>query len=246
MEGFMIRNWRAAAGAFVVGLAGAITLAAPAAADVTVTPNVAPRGGPAELAFTIPEDKAGAHTTKVELVPPAATPIAEIYPMSINGWAPISVSRELDKPVELIHGTTSRQVVAKITWSRVGKTPIKAGQPVVLKVSMGPMPQAPQVAFTIVQTYSDGTVVRWSDAAGKPAPVVKLLDVSQAAPPQAGQQAAGPPAADAADKSDGNGPSWFLIVGVLVAMAFAVEGWVLYSARRRASVGGAKSSARPA
>ncbi len=236
----MIRNWRATAGAFVVGLTGAMALAAPAAADVTVTPNVAPRGGPASLSFTIPEERAGAHTTKVELVPPVATPIAEVYPMSINGWAPISQSRELDKSLELIHGTRSKQVVAKVTWTRVGRTPIKAGQPTILKVSMGPMPQVPQVSFTIVQTYSDGTVVRWTDApaadgaATKPAPVVKLLDVSSANAPQGGQQAAaGPPAASGGKSDDGGGPPWFLAAGLLVVLGFAVEGWFLFSAQRR-------------
>ena len=246
----MIRNWRAAAGAFAAGLAGAITLAAPAAADVTVTPAVAPKGGPAALVFTVPEERPGAHTKKVELLVPEATPIGEVYPMSVVGWAPATTSRKLDKPIELIHGSPSKDVVDKVTWIRVGKAPANPVPAALLKVSMGPMPQAEQIAFTIVQTYSDGTVVRWTDAPNadgtpskKAAPVVKLMDVSNATAPQAGQQPASSSSAGAADKSDGGGPPWFLLAGLLVALAFVVEGWVLMSVGRRGPIGAARSSA---
>jgi uncharacterized protein YcnI len=244
----MKRNWRAVAGGFVAGVAGAVVLAAPAVADVTVTPAVAPRGGPAALVFSVPEERAGAHTTKVELLPPEATPIGEIYPMSVTGWAPMTTTRKLDKPVELIHGAPSREVVSKVTWIRVGKAKPTPGQASLLKVSLGPMPQADQVAFTIVQTYSDGTVVRWADppaasgaTAKHPAPIVRLLDVAAVA----GQHGSDQPASDQqsaaasapAEKSKEGGPSWLLIAGLLVVLGFAVEGWILFSARRRSATG---------
>jgi uncharacterized protein YcnI len=240
----MLRNWRAAAGAFVAGAAGAVVLAAPAAADVTVTPAVAPRGGPAALVFTVPEERAGAHTTKVELLVPEATPIGEIYPMSVTGWAPTTTTRKLDKPIELIHGQPANEVVSKVTWIRVGRAAPKPGEAALLKLSMGPMPQTEQVAFTIVQTYSDGTVVRWADApaagAKNPAPVVKLLSVS-AADRQHGERrdaaAAGPQAPVA--KAGGDGPSWLLVAGLLVAAIVAVEAWILFVARRRRTGAGA-------
>src|SRR5437879_2124241 len=98
----MIRDWRTAVVGLGAAVVGAVAFAAPAAADVTVTPSEAPRGGPTELAFHIPDDRPGAYTTKIELVPPEATPIAEIYPMSVDGWAPMTTTRKLDQPVELI------------------------------------------------------------------------------------------------------------------------------------------------
>ncbi len=229
----MFRNWRITAGAFVAGIAGAVALAAPAAADVTVTPAVAPQGGPAALVFTVPEERAGAHTTKIELLPPAETPIAEVYPMSIEGWAPLITARKLDKPVELIHGTSTREIVAKVTWKRVGKATPKPGQPALLKLSMGPMPQTERVAFTIIQTYSDGTVVKWADASGAhPAPVVKLLDVSEAS---TGHGETRPAAAVStkAPRDDDTMSLWILGAALLVALGVAVEGWILVSADRR-------------
>jgi len=239
----MLRNWRAVAGAFVAGVGGAVVLAAPAVADVTVTPAVAPRGGPAALVFSVPEERAGAHTTKVELLAPEATPIGEIYPMSVTGWAPMTATRKLDKPIELIHGQPADEVVSKVTWIRVGRAAPKPGEAALLKLSMGPMPQAEQVAFTIVQTYSDGTVVRWADApeAGtkNPAPVVKLLNAS-AADRQHGQRrdAAAAPHAPTA-KSEEDGPSWLLVAGLLVGAIVAVEAWILFVARRRRTGAGA-------
>lgn len=239
----MLRNWRALSGGIVAGVAAALALAVPAVADVTVTPDVAPRGGPAALVFTVPEERPKAHTTKVELLVPEATPIAEVYPMSVDGWAPLTTSRKLTKPLALIHGTRTSEVVSKVTWKRVGKTAPKPGQPALLKLSMGPMPDAEQVSFAIVQTYSDGTVVRWADAAaGKnAAPVVRLLDIEEAKGAHSGgeeREAAAPAQASSGSDSGsggGDGVTWLVGAGLLIVLAFAAEGWILLSRRRSAS-----------
>ncbi|GAA1824018.1 YcnI family protein [Planosporangium flavigriseum] len=227
----MNRSWRAAT--LTIGaLAGAVAFVRPAAADVTVTPSAAIRGGPARVEFHVPEERPGAYTTKVELVAPEATPIAEIYPMSVDDWAPTITTRKLDQPVELIHGTTTTEVPASITWVRFGDAPSTPVQPAALAVSLGPMPQADRVAFTVVQTYSDGTVVRWSDSpdtggsqAQHPAPVVTLIDPE--------------PVADSGNSADGsgtggNGPNgvrWSALLLGLVA-ALGIEGWTILRAVR--------------
>ncbi len=223
---------RAVLGFVAVGIAGSIALAAPAAADVSVTPAVAQRGGPAALVFSVPGERPAAHTTKIELLAPEKTPIAEIYPMSVTGWAPLLTSRKLDKPIEVIHGTRTTEVVTKVTWKRVGKAVPKAGEPVLLKVSLGPMPEAEQVAFTIVQTYSDGTVVRWADAPGAahPAPVVRLLAVEEAG---TAETRAAAPATD--EPAGGGTPTWLLGAALIVVLAFVGEGLVLYTVDRRAT-----------
>jgi uncharacterized protein YcnI len=239
----MIRNWRMAAVTLGAALAGMVAFAAPAAADVTVTPPLAPKGGNAKLSFQVAEDRPGAYTTKVELVPPEATPIGEIYPMSIDDWAPMTTNRELGQPAELIHGTTTTEVVASITWTRVTPPAPGAAKPVVLAVSLGPMPQAESVAFTVVQTYSDGTVVRWEDApaaggtkAAHPAPVVTLVNADPASGDSQGQGNA--PAA-VADKGGDGGSSGLLTGGLVLGLLAGVglDGWLIARASRRLSAG---------
>src|SRR5690349_24568474 len=108
----MIRNWRAAAAALGAGILGAVAFAAPAAADVSVTPSAAIRGGPAEFAFMFPEERPGAHTTQIELVAPEDAVIAEMYPLSDPNWAPSTTTRTVDNAAELIHGSTTNEVTA--------------------------------------------------------------------------------------------------------------------------------------
>jgi uncharacterized protein YcnI len=178
----MNRTWGAALVGLGAAAAGAFVFAAPAAADVNVSPNQLARGGGAELTFTVPEERPGAYTTKVELDLPEATPVAEMYALSVDDWAPQTTMRKLDQPLDLIHGSSGTdEVPASMTWTYVADAAPATPKPVDLRVALGPMPQADQMAFTLIQTYSDGTVVRYADAAGPngekadhPGAVVKL------------------------------------------------------------------------
>jgi uncharacterized protein YcnI len=244
----MIRTWRVAAvalGTLGAGVVGALAVAGPAAADVTVSPSAAPRGGPAELAFHVTEDRPGAYTTQIELDAPEATPIAEIYPMSADDWAPRVATRQLSQPVELIHGTTTTEVVSSITWLRVTGPPADPAKPAEVRVSLGPMPTTETVSFTVVQTYSDGTVIRWADppASGgtqpaHPAPVVALLDDPAAAGHDghgSGGDSSGATVAGSGGRSGGSGPYGVLAAGLLVGLAIGVgiDGWLIVRAIRR-------------
>ncbi len=160
-------------------LTGAASLPGVAAADVTVTPSTGVQGSALELVFTVTEDRPPAHTVQVELRLPQTAPIAEVYPLSVPDWAPRMVMRTLDRPVRSLHGVETTDVVSSITWIRV--KPPNGVQPSELPVALGPLPNADEAVFTVIQTYSDGTVVTWGDAEspdGTPrrnlAPVVKL------------------------------------------------------------------------
>ncbi|MGY3518501.1 YcnI family protein [Micromonospora sp. PTRAS2] len=144
------------------------------AADVTSTPEQARQGDPVRLEIVVPEERPGTRTERVELRLPAAAPVGEAYPMSVPGWAPRITTRKLAEPIPGIHGTTMDTVTASVVWTRAEGAP--AG-PARLAVSMGPLPQAEKMVFEVVQTYSDGAVVRWADPAGgaRPAPVLTLL-----------------------------------------------------------------------
>ncbi|MGC4820354.1 DUF1775 domain-containing protein [Micromonospora sp. DT63] len=166
------------------------------AADVTTTPTEARQGDAVRLEFSVPEERAGTKTTRIEVRLPADAPVAEVYPMSVDGWAPKISSRTLDKPVTGIHSSGVNTVTTAVTWVRVGAG---TSGPAQLALSMGPLPQAERLTFEVVQTYADGTVVRWADASGAHrAPVLNLLPAAAGAAGPAGHGGHGAPAAGAA------------------------------------------------
>ncbi|MGC4813416.1 DUF1775 domain-containing protein [Micromonospora sp. DT228] len=217
------------------------------AADVTTTPTEARQGDAVRLEFTVPEERAGTKTNQIEVRLPADAPIAEVYPMSVNGWAPRISSRTLDKPVAGIHSSGVSTVTTAVTWVRVGESD---PGPARLALSMGPMPQAERLTFEVVQTYADGTVVRWADAAGPHrAPALTLLPAAPGAAgpaahgghggPAAGAPAdpdnavdAAPAAGDAGEES--GSADGMLAAGLLAGLGGgAAIGWLVSRWRRR-------------
>lgn len=215
------------------------------AADVTTTPTEARQGDAVRLEFSVPEERAGTTTTQIEVRLPADAPVAEVYPMSVDGWAPRISSRTLDTPVTGIHSSGVSTVTTAVTWVRVGKA--RPG-PAQLALSMGPLPQAEKLTFEVVQTYADGTVVRWADAAGPHrAPVLALLPAAGPAGPAHGGHGgpaagaapeAGVDAARADDAGDTDGESGsadaMLAAGLLAGLGGgAAIGWLVSRWRRR-------------
>jgi periplasmic copper chaperone A len=220
------RTLLAAAGAVI---AGAVAFAAPASADITVTPtqltdidstSVTPvqpvQGEPARLAFKVTGSSRTASTTKVQVLLPEDTPIAEVYPLSAPDWAPALTEKQIDKPVSAIHGTQTDQVVTAITWTAVPGRAVKPGQSSVLQVEAGPMPAAGQIVLRLVQTYSDGTVTR-SDATVQLSPPTG--QAAQGHDAHGGAVAAedtSTASSSDADSGSGGGTKVALIISVLV------------------------------
>ncbi|MBQ1017109.1 DUF1775 domain-containing protein [Micromonospora sp. D93] len=219
------------------------------AVDVTTTPTEARQGDAVRLEFSVPEERAGTKTNQIEVRLPADAPIAEVYPMSVNGWAPRISSRTLDKPLAGIHSSGVTTVTTAVTWVRVGASD---PGPARLALSMGPMPQAERLTFEVVQTYADGTVVRWADAAGAHrAPALTLLPAAPGAAgpaahgghgapaagapaaPNSGVDAAPPVRAGGADEESGNADG-MLAAGLLAGLGGgAAIGWLVSRWRRR-------------
>jgi hypothetical protein len=140
---------------------------------------------------------------------PEDTPIEEVYPYSVPDWAPEITMRKLDRPLEATPGVRAAEVASQITWSAVEGAATKPGQVAELSISINPVPRADHLVFTVVQTYADGTVVRWSD---KPpgeghsgqhrAPVLTIRAPSDQAPDPA---AATPPAAQGQSHQQASG-----------------------------------------
>ncbi|MFC0531032.1 DUF1775 domain-containing protein [Phytohabitans kaempferiae] len=236
----MFRNRRTAVVALGAAVFGALALASPASADVTANPAEATRGDGAKVTFRVTEDRPGAHTIKVQLIAPVDNPIGEIYPMSQDDWAPATETRRLDEAVAGLHGMPVTEAAASITWTRVTPPPATP-EAAELTVSMGPMPtEGDQLVFVLVQTYSDGTVVRWADPAGGAHPAVAVKLVGQAAPGgghHGGQRQAPPPAAAAPDTVDEGGSTYgILAAGLVAGLGLGVlGGWLILRSRRTAS-----------
>ncbi|WP_435585950.1 DUF1775 domain-containing protein [Micromonospora aurantiaca (nom. illeg.)] len=224
-----------------VGWSGTAT----AAAEVTITtsPGEVRQGDAIELAVLVPEDRAGSRTSRIELRMPANAPIGEVYPLSVPDWAPSITTRTLDQPVQGIHAPELNQVTDAVTWIRVPGTT----GPARLSLGMGPMPATDLLTFSVIQTYADGTVVRWTDPPGgaHPAPTVNLLPALPASSthdghsgPAADAPAAAAPQPRAREAASDDAPSADLLLGggLLAGLGGgAALGW-LFSRRRHGTL----------
>ncbi|MEV6692445.1 DUF1775 domain-containing protein [Micromonospora sp. NPDC051196] len=229
-------------GGLVAVLATATVLLWPATAwadGVTFTPTEAQQGNSVKMEFTVPDERPGVRTERIEIRMPVDPPIAEVYPLSVPGWAPAITTRKLDVPVAGMHGPATDVVTAALTWSRA-LGPADAG-PARLVFSMAPLPQTEQLTFELIQTYADGLQVHWGDGPGqRPLPPLTLTPGDPAYPgAHGGGHGAAPggapvdtPPAPAATDSGLNANS-LLAAGLLAGLGGgAVLGW-LVSRRRR-------------
>lgn len=167
-------------------LAGAaLTLCAPfaASAHVTVGPNQAAAGSYALITFHVPTESATATTTKVVLTIPKENPFASVSYVPVPGWTTALIRETLATPITSAGGTITEAVTA-VTWTAIPGHEITADQLGLFALSVGPFPDTGKVAFTVAQSYSDGTVINWNDTsanAEEPAPVLYVNDAAPAA-----------------------------------------------------------------
>ena len=225
--------------AVVAATAGALLLAvaAPAAAHVTVNPNSATQGGFSKVAFRVPNELDTANTARVEVNLPTDTPVPFVSLKPVPGWTAATEKTALKTPIKT-EGGEINEAISKITWTAQAGAAIKPGQFQEFDVSLGPLPEADQMIFKAVQTYSDGTVVRWIDepAAGgaepeHPAPV---LNLAPAAATGATAPATAPAAAPAAAGGDGDGTPWG-VAGTALGVIALLLGLLAYRRAGRAA-----------
>jgi hypothetical protein len=137
--------------------AAVLGVTAPAAAsDVTVEPASAPQGGPANLTFRV-TNTAPSAITRVRLVMPKDTPVAEVFPLSVPDWAPQIENTKLATPLAGSHGGTPvTETAGAITWTAVRGKAIAPGRSAELPVALGPLPTVSRMSFTLEPTYADG------------------------------------------------------------------------------------------
>lgn len=223
---------------------GALAVAAPVSAHVTVNPREATQGGYARVVFRAPTESDTASTTKLEVHFPEDVPLTSARVQPVPGWTAEITREPLDEPVEGGHGTIATERIAVITWTADDEDaalgPEEFGE---FPVSMGPLPEVDQLVFPSLQTYSDGSVVRWielpEDGAEleRPAPVLTLLPRGEpaATSDEAGEDAEeeGVSVSASAEDSGGSAGVWLGLAGLLAGLAGLALGGVAFTRTRR-------------
>lgn len=172
----------------VVLLLGAPT----AAAHVTVHSAEATTGGFAEIAFRVPTESTTASTVKVEVAFPADHPLESVSIRPQPGW---SYRTGTNAPAELHaegrHHGSAAEAVTDVEWTAANAdAAVKPGEYQEFRIAAGPLPEVGELVFKVVQTYSDGEVVRWIETPtpdgsplDHPAPVLSYRPVEQQAAP---------------------------------------------------------------
>src|SRR3954453_6737104 len=184
---------RRVAGTSVAAIALSTALAGPAFAHVTVSSASAAKGGFSAMTFRVPTEKDDASTTKVQVAFPTDTPLASVSVKPVPGWTYQVTKSKLATPISSDDGPIT-DAVSQITWTASSPaTAVKPGEYQEFGVSAGPLPTSTAISFKALQTYSDGSVVRWIDTqtpgdpeAEHPAPTLSLTpEAADAAAPAA-------------------------------------------------------------
>jgi uncharacterized protein len=233
---------RVAAAAALCAAALLVT-AQPASAHVSIQ-GEGTKGGFSIVTFSVPNERADASTSTVEVQVPQDQAIPFVSPQPKPGWTVTTTMRTLAKPVDA-EGESITDVVDTVKWT--GGT-IAPGQFDLFSISAGPLPDdLDELAFPAIQTYSDGEAVRWIDptpASGEepehPVPVLTLVDApagsdhhgeaTTTTASDGGEQAA---ATEGDDSDDSKGLATAALV--IAILGLAAGGGALVMARRRPS-----------
>ncbi|MDH6113824.1 uncharacterized protein YcnI [Kitasatospora sp. MAP12-15] len=233
---------RRAAALSALACATVLLVAGPASAHVTVQPSAAPQGASDQsFAFRVPNEDDTASTTKVELYFPTDHPIASALIAPVPGWTDQIVTTKLATPIKTDDGSIT-DVVSQVTWTGGSIAP---GHYQDFTVDFGQLPTGTdQLVFKALQTYSNGTVVRWIDTTqpGQPEPdhPAPTLHLTAAVPDGGAAPAAAAPSAAATTKSaaDDSTARSLGVAGIVIGVLGVLTGAVLGLRRRPAGTGG--------
>ncbi|WP_436530468.1 DUF1775 domain-containing protein [Actinoplanes sp. HUAS TT8] len=218
--------------------------AGPAFADVTVNPASVPQGSGQNLTYHVVNDGAQP-LSQVTLQIPADSPIAEVYPLSVDDWAPKIDYQKLTEPLKTIHGGTPVTEAPKsITWIAMPGKAIQPGAAADLSVALGPLPTLSSLKFTLTGKYPDGkeapamtaTLALTPDPDGTAAAAEHAAHGTGTGTDTATDEDALFQQAVAEARDDSRGGSVFSIAGwVIAALALAGAGWMVLRNRHRAT-----------
>jgi uncharacterized protein YcnI len=232
----------------VLVAAAALVGPASAQAHISLHPNTIPAGAFATLDVRVPGEAQGAHVKKVDVLFPQG--FTGVDYENVPGWSVNVIESKLARPIQTDDGPIDTQV-SQIVWTWTGPLgKVEDGQfidfPLSLAIPDGAAGKP--LEFRTVQTYSNGEVVHWIEAAldgEHPSPRINVTakggvieDLAGAeAGPKAGQTAARSGAsstAPAVAMSSGNGASKGLAIVALILGALGlIAGLAALAASRR-------------
>lgn len=140
--------------------AAALAFAGPAFAHARVSPAVSLSGKLQLYSLAVPTEKSNATTTKIVLTVPKGFSIDSFVPSP--GW----------KRVEQQTGSGDNAVIQQVTWTG-GSVPTEEDS---LFQFLAQPAKSGTYTFHVEQTYSDGSIVNWSDpeTGADPAPTIDV------------------------------------------------------------------------
>jgi len=103
-------------------------------------------------------------TTRVEIALPSDPPLVGVLAQPVPSWTAKVTTQHLDTPIQTDDGPVS-DIVTDVTWT--ANNPASGIQPETYQgfnMLAGSLPEeGSEVVFKAVQTYANGTVVRWVD-----------------------------------------------------------------------------------
>ena len=170
----------------LVALALAVLPVTNAFAHVRVVPEQTTAGGWTVLTFRVPNESETAATSQVSVDLPTGTPLLSVSTKPLPGWTATVETAPLPEPVDYF-GTELTEAPSRVVWTAQPGAEIADGQFQEFEVSAGPLPDAgTRLVLPAHQTYTDGTVVDWTDVAEEgaeepahPAPELTTTEAEQ-------------------------------------------------------------------
>lgn len=214
--------------AALTALAAAATFATAAWAHVTVSSGDAAPGGYGKFTFRVPNESDTASTVALRIQIPEEAAMGSLRARPVPGWTVTTTTAGLAEPIEA-HGREISSYVSLVEY-RATDGGIAPGQFQEFALSGGPIPEAEQLSFPTVQSYSDGDESAWIEptVAGqeepeRPAPVLSLTAPDGAEPAAAPAE----PAADAHAGGHADDPGALALFLSILALLVALAGVVL-------------------
>lgn len=191
--------------------AAAVLVPGAAQAHVTLQPSTAPAGAFTLESVRVPNEEDDAVTTRVDVQLPHG--FAAVSYEAVPGWTAKVAKAKLAQPIQTDDGPIDEEV-SRITFTaRSRAAAIGPGQfrdfPLSVQI---PGQAGDRLTFKALQTYSDGTVVRWIGAPDSDHPAPQVT-VTRAATASAGAAA---PATTVIQKAGGGGASQGLGIAALI------------------------------
>lgn len=210
--------------------------AGPASAHVTVHSDDPVRGASdVAVAFRTPNEESHAATVKLQVFFPTDHPLLDVLVEPHVGWHSSVTTTKLAHPLTTDDGAIS-EAVSQVAWTANSTAAgLQPGQADDFVVIVGQLPDAPTVTFRVLQTYSDGHVVRWitsrAPGAAEPEFPAPVLDLTPAAGAEPTHDAAAHATTTTTASSSSNHTARNLAIGALAVAIVAV--WLAGAALAR-------------